>query len=243
MKGLGGPQLEARKQTGERILTCIKMYPGIHVRGLISKTGINPNSTIRSIRHLYQNKKILKKSESKLFFKIKCPKNATCYVFHYSELEQKQTEKVEKLKNEFTEILKEFKKFHDRQFEQYKPTVKKFANSIKLMIDQKDESMLLKIRNRLNAKKINPSMIGFYIFKEIEKFELKNNDEPWAPEFYFKMLPNNLCSIKFENEEDFKNFCKKHFEYDPLKFIHSDSIKKFPFALIFVLKNLYSPIK
>jgi len=239
VRGLGKPQLEAQKRTDSIVFSCIRKNPGIHVTGLISKTGINPNSIVFSTKRLYKNKIILKLKQSGIFYKIKIPKNNVGYVCHYPELEKKHCEKLDRAEKQMNYCVKQLQKIHDEQFKQNKPLVKRLAEFYKLLIKGKDEHILFKFRNRLNIIKINESMIGFFIYKEMEKRHLKQNIDPFTPEFYFKILPKKLCSIEFESSEDFKEFYSRYNKERPWEFINPESKKKFPDAMNFILTHYY----
>jgi len=146
---------------------------------------------------------------------------------------------LDKIRKKVDDFPNQFKKLHDEDFEKQKPFVKNIAKKLQVLIKGHYDPVLFEFRTRLNVVKVNESMIGFFIYKKIEKNAKKRNNIPWYPEFYFKMLPKKLCSINFESSEDFKEFYSRYNKERPWEFINPESKKKFPDAMNFILTHYY----
>lgn len=217
-RGMGEKQFTAQLETEEKILKCIQNFPGIHSRGIIRKTKCSPNAVTNAIKRLFDKGKIFRniKTSRKNFGYVY---NDTCY--------KNQDEFIKYMQRQQEIYIDDLKKLHDEQFQFYKPKIHELSLAQNKLIQGNHESTLFQFRNSLGVTKVNSTMIGFFIYLLIERMELNRSDVPWNPEFYFKMMDKEYTQIKFEIADDFRNFCQKFYKYDPLKFIHSESIETF----------------
>jgi hypothetical protein len=198
------------RKTDKIVLDFIIAHPMSYGRQIAKVTCKSPNAVVSSLKRLEKEEKIVKHTKVKFFKNIKIPPNAVGYVYKFSSDKKEEEAYFGYLKNRTTNLYWSLGKMMKLDYNQRKPHVIKLARVLARSIKQENSSVINEIKNSLQTNYVNESMIGFFIFKILEKIE-QEHDIPYGPKFYYEMLPSKYSQISIPHIQPLIDFINYNF--------------------------------